>query len=389
MASTLEKLFYEKLAEMPSDVSRVTCSHSFPALVRTFFFTEGNRNRPSCIEASCTEECWRWKLFHLYDLPFNAKWTYQLTMYASETEGEITVHNHNCSCALVPSPSTRSINSSHANGSTMISRNRSASTTNPSAITSPFSPSNNNSNHMDQNSQSMSPRLSAEMPPISALPPIDSSASVCAHRRTNPFSLTMRFVLDLEKEEWCRRRASGATSQHDDERTAETNEIRADNTDWCRKWCSSDSLDAYFSSFVAIDQTRKESHDRTVEVLSEYRQGFASQEKHGIVWHASLLTDSIWLFQAFVWPFAKPVDAKNLNLADYHLIIKKPMDLGTVKVVTAYKDYSIESVRFSFILETTGKSRIRYTGRFCDRCSIDLQQLLSLQCAANRCGGDV
>ncbi|CAH0552951.1 unnamed protein product [Brassicogethes aeneus] len=33
----------------------------------------------------------------------------------------------------------------------------------------------------------------------------------------------------------------------------------------------------------------------------------------------------------FAWPFAAPVDAKKLNLPDYHKIIKQPMDLGTIK----------------------------------------------------------
>jgi hypothetical protein len=33
----------------------------------------------------------------------------------------------------------------------------------------------------------------------------------------------------------------------------------------------------------------------------------------------------------YAWPFYKPVDAKMLGLHDYHDIIKKPMDLGTVK----------------------------------------------------------
>lgn len=33
----------------------------------------------------------------------------------------------------------------------------------------------------------------------------------------------------------------------------------------------------------------------------------------------------------YAWPFYKPVDAKMLGLHDYHEIIKKPMDLGTVK----------------------------------------------------------
>jgi hypothetical protein len=63
----------------------------------------------------------------------------------------------------------------------MLSRNRTLSTTNPSAITSPFSPLNNNSNHIDQNSQSMSPRLSGEQQSMSnsaSLANIDSSVSV-------------------------------------------------------------------------------------------------------------------------------------------------------------------------------------------------------------------
>jgi hypothetical protein len=34
----------------------------------------------------------------------------------------------------------------------------------------------------------------------------------------------------------------------------------------------------------------------------------------------------------YAWPFYKPVDAEWLGLHDYHEIIKKPMDLGTVKV---------------------------------------------------------
>lgn len=33
----------------------------------------------------------------------------------------------------------------------------------------------------------------------------------------------------------------------------------------------------------------------------------------------------------FSWPFQQPVDAKKLNLPDYHKIIKQAMDLGTVK----------------------------------------------------------
>ena len=36
--------------------------------------------------------------------------------------------------------------------------------------------------------------------------------------------------------------------------------------------------------------------------------------------------------QAYAWPFYAPVDAELLGLADYHQVITKVMDLGTVKV---------------------------------------------------------
>ncbi|CAG9772952.1 unnamed protein product [Ceutorhynchus assimilis] len=39
---------------------------------------------------------------------------------------------------------------------------------------------------------------------------------------------------------------------------------------------------------------------------------------------------AVWKHQ-FAWPFQQPVDAKKLNLPDYHKIIKQPMDLGTIK----------------------------------------------------------
>ena len=36
--------------------------------------------------------------------------------------------------------------------------------------------------------------------------------------------------------------------------------------------------------------------------------------------------------QGYAWPFYKPVDAEMLGLHDYYEIIKKPMDLGSIKV---------------------------------------------------------
>lgn len=41
----------------------------------------------------------------------------------------------------------------------------------------------------------------------------------------------------------------------------------------------------------------------------------------------------------YAWPFYKPVDAKMLGLHDYHDIIKKPMDLGTVKIKMDEREY--------------------------------------------------
>lgn len=38
-----------------------------------------------------------------------------------------------------------------------------------------------------------------------------------------------------------------------------------------------------------------------------------------------------FFWQGYAWPFYKPVDAELLGLHDYFDIIKKPMDLGTVK----------------------------------------------------------
>jgi len=43
---------------------------------------------------------------------------------------------------------------------------------------------------------------------------------------------------------------------------------------------------------------------------------------------------------AFVWPFSTPVDAEDLNLPDYHQIIKHPMDLGTVKKKLENREYA-------------------------------------------------
>ncbi|XP_059153542.1 bromodomain-containing protein 3-like isoform X2 [Physella acuta] len=43
--------------------------------------------------------------------------------------------------------------------------------------------------------------------------------------------------------------------------------------------------------------------------------------------------------QTYAWPFLKPVDAEGLGLHDYYDIIKKPMDLGTVKKKMEDREY--------------------------------------------------
>jgi len=42
---------------------------------------------------------------------------------------------------------------------------------------------------------------------------------------------------------------------------------------------------------------------------------------------------------AYAWPFYKPVDTEQLDLHDYKQVIKKPMDLGTVKLKMESREY--------------------------------------------------
>ncbi|XP_074598336.1 homeotic protein female sterile-like isoform X3 [Brevipalpus obovatus] len=43
--------------------------------------------------------------------------------------------------------------------------------------------------------------------------------------------------------------------------------------------------------------------------------------------------------EGYAWPFYKPVDAATLGLSDYHEIIKRPMDLGTIKSKMDRREY--------------------------------------------------
>uniref|UniRef100_A0A1J3CTI0 Transcription factor GTE1 n=1 Tax=Noccaea caerulescens TaxID=107243 RepID=A0A1J3CTI0_NOCCA len=44
--------------------------------------------------------------------------------------------------------------------------------------------------------------------------------------------------------------------------------------------------------------------------------------------------------QKWAWPFLEPVDVKGLGLHDYHKVIEKPMDLGTIKSKMEASEYS-------------------------------------------------
>ena len=57
MGATLEKLFYEKLAEMPSDVRRI---RSFVSVSNGFSSFLGSRSCLAQLQANCFEEYRRW-----------------------------------------------------------------------------------------------------------------------------------------------------------------------------------------------------------------------------------------------------------------------------------------------------------------------------------------
>ncbi|KAL0770667.1 hypothetical protein Bca101_035818 [Brassica carinata] len=44
--------------------------------------------------------------------------------------------------------------------------------------------------------------------------------------------------------------------------------------------------------------------------------------------------------QKWAWPFLEPVDVKGLGLDDYHKVIEKPMDLGTIRTKMEGSEYS-------------------------------------------------
>lgn len=45
------------------------------------------------------------------------------------------------------------------------------------------------------------------------------------------------------------------------------------------------------------------------------------------------------VFQSFTFPFRKPVDVVLLGLTDYHEVIKKPMDMSTIRKKLIGEEY--------------------------------------------------
>jgi len=230
MCTTLEQIFYEKLSEMPADEIEIVSQSSKSAALKNI--GDGN---------------------------------FSISVLSPSTPSEHI-------SSPLPSPSPRLPNGT---GST-LPRNRTLSTTNASAVNSPFSPS---SNHHDQNSQSMSPRLLIGEQPTTNPEPI---------RKTEP-----------EEESTVKRPSTGSTTA--------TKRIKYENT---------------FSN----DPSIKRPKNRMTEQLK-----FCQNIVKDLLNKRNM---------AFVWPFSKPVDVKQLNLADYYQIIKKPMDLGTVKKKLDNREYA-------------------------------------------------
>lgn len=63
-----------------------------------------------------------------------------------------------------------------------------------------------------------------------------------------------------------------------------------------------------------------------------------------------ILNRNLWKHQ-YAWPFQTPVDTIKLQLPDYHTLIKRPMDLGTIKKrLENYWYYSAEECLGDFSL---------------------------------------
>ncbi|CAF4152988.1 unnamed protein product [Rotaria sp. Silwood2] len=281
MGATLEKVFYEKLAEMPSDEFEIVPNASK---------TTGSKVLGQ-VNSS-------------------------VSIISPSTPSESI--NSPLASPSTPSMATRaaSVNSSYPSGTNVLSRHRSSSATNPSGITSPFSPSN--SNHIDHNVQSMSPpSVSQSMPNTTAIRP------------TNPVAAA-KIINETPVD------TSTSSSKRKGDMTDDTN-----NNDQNKITARRDSATRRTNSVSGPIKRTKYDSSFSMESNDPQIKRSKSRMTEQLKFCVSIIKDLLHKKNmAFVWPFAKPVDAKNLNLDDYHQIIKKPMDLGTVKKKLENREYT-------------------------------------------------
>lgn len=84
-----------------------------------------------------------------------------------------------------------------------------------------------------------------------------------------------------------------------------------------------------------IKKPSKDLPDTAQHITTKKRGKMTEQLKYCLSVVKELLSKK---HMSYAWPFHKPVDAEALGLADYHEIIKHPMDLGTVKVRFTFLD---------------------------------------------------
>jgi len=201
---------------------------------------------------------------------------------------------------ISPSGPNENLNSplstNHSTGPTFSSRHRSSSATNASGgVTSPYSPSN----LMDHSAQSMSPTMNS-LP----IPSKQISETI-----VEPSTSTKRKTETNEPGEIAARRNSSSTRS-----TTVNSQTKKVKTE----------------SGFSIDNS-----DSSAKRTAKHRM--TEQLKYCL----SIIKDLLNKKNAsFVWPFTEPVDAEKLNLHDYHQIIKKPMDLGTVKKKLENREYA-------------------------------------------------
>lgn len=266
MGVSLEKAFYEKLAEMPSDEIEIV---------------------PHASKATAS------------------KGSTIANLGASVISPSTPSENLNSPS----SPSTPSIATRNANPD-VLSRNRSSSATNPSGITSPLSP-NISSNYIEQ---SMSPPISSQSMPSTSTKPMPLTATKNASETNVDTSLT---------------NSKRKGDMNDEPTTTDSTKALARRDSTTRRTSSVSGpfkRTKYDSSFSTEANDTKRPKNRMTEQLK---------------YCLSIVKDLLHKKNlGFVWPFTTPVDAENLNLPDYHQIIKQPMDLGTVKKKLENREYA-------------------------------------------------